>query len=87
MAAGLGGAYDSTTVFPVAEQGVLRDVDIAERDLIGPRRLDLTIEYGGRRHSGQVWVDDPSLVPRLREILQRHIDEPLNEIGSLEVDL
>jgi len=82
-----GGAYDSTTLFPVGEQGVLQDVDIAQRDLIGPERLDLTVEYEGRKHSGQIWVDDPVLVPKLRQILERHIGEPMNEIGSLEVDL
>jgi hypothetical protein len=83
----LGGAYDATTVLPIGEQGILEDVSVAERDYIGPERVDLIVEYQGRRHSGQVWLDDPALAPRLCEILKKHIGSPITEISDLEVDL
>jgi hypothetical protein len=83
----LGGVYDSNTRFPMSEEGILKEVTIVTKDLIGPERLDLTVEYDGRKHSGQVWVDDPTLVPTLRDVLAHHIDEPMNQIGALEVDL
>jgi len=82
-----GGTYDGSTQIPLGEQGQLEDVSVAERDLIGPERLDLTITYGGRKHSGQVWVDDLTLVPRLYDVLKKHIGLPIQEIGQLEVDL
>jgi hypothetical protein len=83
----LGGAYDATIVLPIGEEGVLEDVSVAERDYIGPERVDLIVEHQGRRHSGQVWLDDPALAPRLYEILKEHIGSPISEISDLVVDL
>lgn len=83
----LGEAYDVTTAFPMAEEGILERVSVAERDYIGPERIDLIVERDGRRHSGQVWLDDPALAPRLCEILKKHIGLPLRKISDLEVDL
>jgi hypothetical protein len=79
------GGYNGTA--PQGEEGRLRDVGVAEKDLIGPQRLDLYVEHEGRRYGGQVWVDDPTLVPKLCDLLKEHIGSPMRQIGELEVDL
>ena len=82
-----GDAYGPTTVFPIREQGVLREVKLIDRDYIGPRRLELVVDYLGQRRSGQIWVDDTSVVPKLYHILKEHLGELLSDLGSLVVDL
>jgi hypothetical protein len=83
----LGGGYAPTTIFPVGEQGILREVKLIDRDYIGPRRLELVVDYLGKRRSGQIWIDDTSVVPKLYHILKEHLGEPLSDLGSLVVDL
>jgi RecA-family ATPase len=74
-------------VFPIGEQGVLRAVRIVEPDYVGPRRLDLVIEFHGQNHSGQLWVDDVSVIPKLHRLLRSQIGESLQAIGDLQIDL
>jgi hypothetical protein len=81
------GGYDGGLRYPRGEEGTLEDVDIAEKDLIGPRRLDLYVKHEGRTYGGQVWVDDPTLVPKLVDILKQHAGSPIRQISDLEVDL
>ncbi len=82
-----GGAYGPTTLFPIGEQGILREVKLIDRDYIGPSRLELVVDYLGQRHSGQIWVDDTGVIPKLYQILKEHLGEPISDLGSLVVDL
>jgi hypothetical protein len=81
------GGYNGGGIFPHGEEGTLEDVAVVERDLIGPERLELANEYKGRKLSGLVWLDEPELVPKLRDILKQHIGAPMRNISELEVDL
>lgn len=81
------GGYNGGSQFPRGEEGVLADVEVADRDLIGPERLELVNQYEGRKFSGMLWLDDTTLVPKLRDILTQHIGSSLREVGELEVDL
>jgi hypothetical protein len=82
-----GGSYGPDTVFPTDEDGVLKDVEIVEPDYIGPRRLNLLVEFHGEKHSAQLWIDDVSVVPKLYRVLREQAEKPLHDIGSLRVDL
>ncbi len=68
-------------------EGNLDDVEIREEDYIGPRRLSVTIDYLGRKYSGQLPVDDPDAVTRLYEFLKNRRGRPLSEISNEVVDL
>jgi hypothetical protein len=81
------GGYNGTLLYPRGEEGVLRDVSVARRDLLGPERLELINEYQGRRFSGLLLLDDAVLVPKLRDILSEHIGAPIKDVAQLEVDL
>jgi hypothetical protein len=81
------GGYDGGTAYPQGEEGVLEDVWVADKDLLGPEHLELLNGYEGRRFAGLVWLDDPALVPKLRDILREYIGSPIRKIGELEVDL
>ncbi len=81
------GGYNGATQYPRGEEGTLEDVSVAERDYVGPQRLDLYVKHGGRTYGAQVWVDDPTLLPKLCGILKEHVGSPISEISELEVDL
>ncbi len=81
------GGYNGGGQFPRGEEGILVDVDIAKRDFVGPERLELVNEYGGRKFVGMLWLDDPTLVPKLHDILKKHTGSPVHEVAGLEVDL
>jgi hypothetical protein len=68
-------------------EGNLEDVKIREEDYVGPRRLGVTINYLGRKYSGQLPTDDPEAVTRLYEFLKKRRGQPLSEIGNEMVDL
>jgi hypothetical protein len=82
-----GGAYGPKDKFPLPGQGNLEDVEIHEEDYIGPRRLGVTIDYRGRKYSGQLPADDPEAVTRLYEFLKKNRRRPLTEISNEVVDL
>jgi hypothetical protein len=68
-------------------EGNLDNVEIREEDYIGPRRLSITIDYDGRKYSGQLPADDPQAVTHLYEFLKNRRGRPLIEIGNELVDL
>src|SRR5579885_3176862 len=78
----VGGAYGRGDEFPMLGDGVLEDVKILEHDLVGPRRLGVTVAYGGRKYSGQVPVDDPEVVTHLYAFLKTRVGRSLREIGD-----
>lgn len=84
---GWAGSYDAKTVFPTGEQGILRAVEICERDAIGPRGLVLTTEFRGNRHSGVLRFDDEAVVDPLFDTMKGMIGSEIREIGDIEIDL
>src|SRR5271155_1247657 len=80
------GAYGVEDTFPGSEDGVLEDVEVVERDFIGPRRLEVLMSYRGRKSPGQIWVDDQKAIPVLYEALRKLVGHPMREIGDLQID-
>lgn len=68
-------------------EGNLDNVEIREEDYIGPRRLSVTVDFMGRKYSGQLPADDPQVVTNLYQFLKKHLGEPVSEIGKQVVDL
>jgi hypothetical protein len=81
------GAYGPKDTFPAPEDGVLEDVELVDRDFIGPRRLELLMSHRGLKSSGQIWVDDEKVIPVLYAALKKMIRHPIREIGNLQIDL
>ncbi len=81
------GAYGPGDTFPGPEDGILEDVELVERDFIGPRRLELLMSYRGLKSSGQIWVDDQKVISILYEALKKLIGRPIREIGDFQIDL
>ena len=81
------GSHGRGDIFPVGEEGVLTDVEMAKTDNTMPRHLTLTIEYRGNTSSGALCCDDDEVIPRLFKILKGGIGWPLTRIGDLDVDL
>lgn len=77
-----GGAYGPGDKFPMPGEGNLDDVEIREEDYIGARRLSITIDYLGRKYSGQLPLDDPDAVTRLYEFLKKNADVPLPRLAT-----
>jgi hypothetical protein len=82
----LGGAYAPGDVFPVVDETTLADVEVHERDLF-PLRLGVTVDYAGRKHSGQIWADDPEVIRKLYRFLRTRIGRSMHEIGEEVIDL
>ena len=81
------GSYGRGDIFPVGEEGVLTDVEMAVADNTMPRHLTLTIEYRGNTSAGLLCCDDEEVIPRLFKILKGCIGWPISRIGDLDVDL
>ena len=83
-----GGSYGRGDIFPVGEEGVFIDVEMAEADNTMPRHLILMIEHRGNTSSGVLCCDDDEeVIPRLFKILKGCIGWPISRIGDLDVDL
>lgn len=82
-----GGAYGPGDKFPMPGEGNLEEVEVREPDYVGPRRLSVTINYLGRKYSGQMPMDDPEAVTRLYAFLKERRGQPLTAIGNELVDL
>ena len=82
-----GGSHQTGERYLTPGEGKLADVKLWEEDYAGPRRLGVTIEYGGLKYSGQVPADEPEVVTHLYEFLKRQVDRPLRDIGNELVDL
>jgi hypothetical protein len=76
------GGYNGSLLYPHGEEGILRDVSVARRDLRGPERLELINQYEGRRFSGLLLLDDAVLVPKLRDTLSEHIGSPIKDVAN-----
>ncbi len=77
------GSYGRGDIFPVGEEGVLADVEMAE----GEHHLTLAIEHRGNTSSGVLCCDDEEVISRLFKILKGCIGWPISRIGDLDVDL
>ena len=53
-----GGSYGRGDIFPIGEEGVLTDVEMAEADNTMPHHLTLMIEHRGNTSSGVLCCDD-----------------------------
>jgi hypothetical protein len=82
-----GGSYNANTVFPMAEQGTLKNVELLPADRSMPERLSVTIEYLGNAFSGILQIDDTAAISKLDSFLRSQIGEELSAIGDLGVDL
>ena len=83
----LGGAFVDGDKFPAPDETTLTEVTVHERDLAGPLRLGVTVDYSGRKHSGQVWADDPDAIRNLYRFLSTRVGHPMREISNEVVDL
>jgi hypothetical protein len=81
----VGGAHGPGDKFPMPGEGNLENVEIREEDYIG--RLSVTVDFMGRKYSGQLPADDPQVVTNLYQFLKKHLGEPVSEIGKQMVDL
>src|SRR5215475_13961720 len=77
----VGGAQD---VFVSGEIGVLKEIRIAD---LPPRmaKLYLLIEYEKRLYMGLSLIEDVAFARQIYELLQKHLDEPIKDIGGFEV--
>jgi hypothetical protein len=82
-----GGSYGRGDVFPIGEDGVLTNVEMAEADSTTPRHLTLTIEHRGNTSSGVLCCDDEEVIPRPFKILKSFSGWTICRIGDLDVDL
>lgn len=82
----LGGVVDRER-FPQADETILADVTVHDQDFAGPRRVGVTVDYAGRKHSGQVFADDSEVIAKLYGFLRAHIGDPLSKIENEIVDL
>ena len=82
-----GGSYGSGDIFPIGEEGNLKDVEMLEEDQAELRGLTLTIEHRGNTSSGLLYCDDTTVVPRLYDILRGCLGWSISQIGDLDVDL
>ena len=80
------GSYGRGDIFPVGEEGVLTDVNLADADNTMPRHLTLTTEYRGNTFSGVLCCDDDEALARLFKILKGCIGWPISRIGDLDAD-
>src|SRR5574341_537662 len=72
---------------PLGEQGVLKAVVYAPASPTTPAHLTLVIAYEGNVFSGQLFAEDPGVVDALYPTLRACLDWPVQQVGSLEVDL
>jgi hypothetical protein len=73
--------------FPLGEEGVLREVRYSERLGLTPDHLALAIDHNGAIFYGALGFDDPDPVfpKKVLKFLERHIGEPVCEVGDAEV--
>lgn len=81
-----GSSYKGMEKFPIAEEGVLKAVELVPADPRDPERLRLTIEYEGKEFTGILLVRDPSLTQRVRDQLQALRGRSIRGLGDLEVE-
>jgi predicted nucleotidyltransferase len=82
------GAYDPGAALPIGEQGRLENINfVSEVPGLDSPALELSINFKERTYSGLLLVDDTGLLPKLEELLRRHLGQPLERIGALEAEL
>ena len=74
-----GGSYAAGDTFPLGDQGILVAIDRFED------HLSLTIEFGGRTHSGSLQWDTPPALDEVEKVLQAHRGQTIKAISDLDV--
>lgn len=67
-------------------EGKLRDVELIEKDQMGPIRLLLACEFKGRVYFAEVICDNSVFIRRLYEKIKSLQGKTIQEIGDLEIE-
>lgn len=81
-----GGSYRPGQKFAHGEVGDLIEVKLIETSLNSPNHLTLEAKYEGETISGDIRLDDPSLLEPLYQRLRECTGRSIREIGDLEID-
>lgn len=71
---------------PKAEVGTLRDINLVERDQLGPTRLLIASEFQGKVRFAEITCNNAAFVRRLYEKIKPLCGRAIKEIGDLEIE-
>ena len=75
-----GGSYGKGDRFLIGDsEGIFKDARIVGR------KLSLTVDFEGRDLLGEIESDDKELLRHVCDVLIKHANKPLREIGNLDI--
>lgn len=69
-----------------AEEGTLKDIDLIERDELGPTRLLLAGEFQGKTRFAEITCGNEPFARKLYEKIKPLCGQPVSEVGNSDLD-
>ncbi len=70
----------------MAEVGTLKEINLVEKDKLGPTRLLLAGEFKGQVHFAEITCNNEMFTRRLYEKVKPLCGQPIKEIGNLDIE-
>ena len=77
----------SESAVPMEERGLLKEIDLLEKDREGPTRLLLAVEFDGKPRFAELTCDNQAFLRRLYDMIKPLCGREMNEIGDMTIQL